>query len=1672
MNPHKSRLFLGWLSSPCYISASAPYDTAEYLTKPLPNYLPNRSYFTPKTQSDGVYRNELTNLAGNDGQVLIDDLANDIPGNSANLVPLLSRGSVKFPSVANNSRGALEYYGQVDALPVPLPGPNSTVSSGINGQYAFWIGDEGIKAKANLPDAYAAVKPDGTGYTTPLEDWDDGFRGSAAQRNAIEVIAGTDLKDASVFPGGFNWGTWRTADVGTSSSWNATKMARVTDTNSLILWANTVGGTADGDAMKDAAKALFHDVTALSYSTITDTYNGGIKLDLSTAFELPYTTFRGLEMSYGQKNNSVTPSTTDRITALFHNATNRSRPSTVGGSGGNAVDSIIDLNKPNYNSTYSYAQPTTTGLLKFSPRSPEWAAKYVGATAGGTRYANLKTQNGEDPERVGFVYEVPLRSAFWNGAVYRINPLTKVTDGTESPATDSDNLNARIERGPTWDLYRNYYRNYKMEIEQCHKSQAIRGQDNSNFADGVTVFARSIEPLTNSTFQNKGAYNYTGSAPTGAKINDWKLGPIGWNSSASSDVSRGPISFYHNYGSAGDPGPQYRMHFASWTGVNTDTLNPVIPWPTSMKLAPSVIRFAFMYSTVWKNGVLGVAVDPFIVVHNPYDSPIEFPGISMITSEKEVTHLFQFYLNGKQIGDVFTGQSYNNARQYSFRAIAGENGNSNIFRLEPGEIQVISATSTETELSGYNSIEIAGQFKKKVDLTSTSMFFPMDPFALNVMMASTSTLPTLSTPEYPVKKDTNNFIGLSSGLGMLSPTTNPNITATTPRQLITDIIGGNMAKDPLAATLVADKQGLIPGVVPNWDGKDFSKLKTAGNITVKIINYNGDNFGPTSKYGAFIFGERKYRGSGHIVDGGSQKWSFHMQYSKDYEGKVLSPMRRWVGPVYEPAIWKDLPTQLSPNPYPINPEYKSLTNGNQSIVQLYGIDEPLLLSFRAQTSGWPAYGNAAAGYLQGATDKEYPSSKVEGFGETYSASLVLTDNGQEKSVSTSSVKNPFFIHDFFVRGSTECTMADLRILPNDPTISNNRMITPPELRTAPMSPFAFGTRAQLASFYNYDGKSHAPVGWIESQRNVDANDPLIPFNYNGDGGGSWGNSALSKTNSKVILFSLPRRPLLSLAQLGSASTSEDNVNPDLSVGSSFAHPGIKDLSKICDWPGTKGGGTWDSTNDPSIPEHGYAVKAESGGDPDPVTGKSTAASVRGRASVRTDVAFASNLALWDSYWLSGLNTQEPSYSDNASAWPTGANLPIHTVVKDLQGKGLDAVKAVDNKGAAIDLKTMTGIKTALESGYNPLANKRVTYIPDTSKTTDTLAVIWPNYLSFPHPSYLGRRSLYNGGFNVNSTSKAAWKAVLGAMKNQKMPDGGVATGTALTRFARAFGTNDGSNKPWECYHDITDKQLDDLAAAVVNEVRRRGPFMSLSDFVNRRLVNKDNVGMISSTKEAADNYALKGALQAAIDATDINGGTEIGNSGGTFSNYRQTIEGGSKTLSPPYFPVKANDRFPSARAMSKTNSDTDIVAGLGAPGIISQMDVLNSVGPNLTARSDTFVIRAYGEAFDNNGQSIGKAWVEVVAQRSTDFVVLTDQQAQSLNISAEPNVRAPAYRDNNKVASKSDYDAKPIVDMYQRNILAPANDPTGAKKQLINLNRILGRRFKTGGMKWLNPQDI
>ena len=64
---------------------------------------------------------------------------------------------------------------------------------------------------------------------------------------------------------------------------------------------------------------------------------------------------------------------------------------------------------------------------------------------------------------------------------------------------------------------------------------------------------------------------------------------------------------------------------------------------------------------------------------------------------------------------------------------------------------------------------------------------------------------------------------------------------------------------------------------------------------------------------------------------------------------------------------------------------------------------------------------------------------------------------------------------------------------------------------------------------------------------------------------------------------------------------------------------------------------------------------------------------------------------------------------------------------------------------------------------------------------------------------------------------------------------------------------------WTGMRTLTDEQIHELAQHVVDEIRERGPFLSLAEFVNRQ-------------PQSDDDKALKGMLQAAIDETgSING---------------------------------------------------------------------------------------------------------------------------------------------------------------------------------------------------------
>jgi len=102
-------------------------------------------------------------------------------------------------------------------------------------------------------------------------------------------------------------------------------------------------------------------------------------------------------------------------------------------------------------------------------------------------------------------------------------------------------------------------------------------------------------------------------------------------------------------------------------------------------------------------------------------------------------------------------------------------------------------------------------------------------------------------------------------------------------------------------------------------------------------------------------------------------------------------------------------------------------------------------------------------------------------------------------------KQPFFMTDFLLR-SAEMTgqTRDIWYPADNPSAFSNfrintdnsrRLVTPPEIFNAPMSPFFLSVRPQQAHLYGYDGKAHTPIGWGLSQRGLDA-EPQMALSAN------------------------------------------------------------------------------------------------------------------------------------------------------------------------------------------------------------------------------------------------------------------------------------------------------------------------------------------------------------------------------------------------------------------------------------------------------------------------------------------------------------------------------------------------------------------------------------------------
>ena len=240
--------------------------------------------------------------------------------------------------------------------------------------------------------------------------------------------------------------------------------------------------------------------------------------------------------------------------------------------------------------------------------------------------------------------------------------------------------------------------------------------------------------------------------------------------------------------------------------------------------------------------------------------------------------------------------------------------------------------------------------------------------------------------------------------------------------------------------------------------------------------------------------------------------------------------------------------------------------------------------------------------------------------------------------------------------------------------------------------------------------------------------------------------------------------------------------------------------------------------------------------------------------------------------------------------------------------------------------------------------------------------------------HVARYLMIEGGFNVNSVSEEAWTAtLLGLAKREVVSNAGgnlhrvqkdhdddvlfsrfmVATsdraidntynpveGSASVRPSLRLAT------AWGDLRSLSPDEIHQLAREIVKKVRERGPFLNMSDFINRRL-------------DGGSDTALTGALQAAIDATDINAAFKDGS-----YNVKVVQEG-------------------NLYSYSKAEEGSMYTA---APGYLIQSDVLASLGNILTVRDDTFVVRAYGCVRTPRKAILAQAWCEAVVQRTMEYV--------------------------------------------------------------------------------------
>ncbi|MET0262557.1 MAG: hypothetical protein ABW223_06650, partial [Rariglobus sp.] len=310
---------------------------------------------------------------------------------------------------------------------------------------------------------------------------------------------------------------------------------------------------------------------------------------------------------------------------------------------------------------------------------------------------------------------------------------------------------------------------------------------------------------------------------------------------------------------------------------------------------------------------------------------------------------------------------------------------------------------------------------------------------------------------------------------------------------------------------------------------------------------------------------------------------------------------------------------------------------------------------------------------------------------------------------------------------------------------------------------------------------------------------------------------------------------------------------------------------------------------------------------------------------------------------------------------------------------------------------------AFDLATGRLPNSRMRAFRQDIASTETESYRGGTAINLNSARVAARNLMQEGAFNVNSTSVEAWRVLLSSFAQTQFNGEAGLTGAYVRSVHQPGGSANADGgiavNAWNGFRNLTPAQINALATEIVAQIKLRGVSVGLADFVNRRLVTGDP--------------GLAGVIQAAIDAVD-NGTDAAGRINKNFATSLTNTTGATIASLVP----TTSGAYPYPAHMAKHGLE-------GIAGWLSQADILQAISPLLSARSDTFRVRTYGEKINPVTNAVeGRAWCEAIVQRVPDYV-------------------------------------------------APADDAVVLPAALTDdANKAFGRRFEIIGFRWLSPSDI